>query len=1106
MDKPCSKKLPAACAAEVAAEEEASDKADEEADEEADKEEDEADESTDEADDDDDEADEAVDQDGLAGTQDESNLWAHKKHKQHGKHSKHRKHRKHAKHAKHRKHRKHGNKKKKNTHPYKDRCVAVGDFCGTQLYGCKFKPNALYRCKEVGKHPELVKICTEGAGCIAEKNGRGSCDSKCNITKPVCGSELPPEYKADPNTVYHCNNGKLEILKVCLPGTKCSPRAGKDPVCGFEDCTCGGDGEFCSSQFPETCGLQENSIYKCVGTGKPELVKKCSTVEECVALADGSACASKDCKCPRDGTVCGDIFPASCRLSSVSLYKCKKGESPVLDKSCLPGRCVGTKTVYDASKVFVDDVCQSSCMCTAAGKFCGSTFPGGCKFNPQGLYTCTAKGASPAMNRICEYGCISLSGGGRCKGGGTDPYEPCKCPGSGTGPVCGYDLPLECKADPGTIYFCPEGKDTKPVPREICKPGTQCQPRPLPVGAICGTSTCDCKGDYEVCGSTFPDQCGLDKTSIYKCTSDGKLQLVKKCDGSQECVSLSDGATCGNKDCKCPDTGSICGESFPRSCMLISNGLYACAKGEPPVFQRDCYPDRCSSTKASMAAAAVFSAEATNDKCTDACTCAQKGLVCGSTFPPRCGYQSSTLYKCDGSGTKPTAQEQCGPGGCTVHGGDDSCNKDDCTCPGTGFSPVCGHELPDSCRADLNTIYVCPGGHGTRPVPLEICRPGSQCQKKPLPLGATCGGSTCDCKGDYEVCGVVFPEECGFDKDVVYKCTTDGTPQRVKKCIDGEECVTVSDGATCTNGDCKCSDDGTLCGEVFPLRCRLSKTTLYTCKKGQDPVPLRDCYPERCMASRTSMSAAAVFSSMAADTCSDTCKCTGKGNVCGSTFPPKCNYAKSTLYRCDGPGTDPKKISDCDAGGCTVNPGDDICNPDDCTCSGTTPAPTCGSELPASCRADPNTIYICPGGRGTRPVPVEICVPGTQCQKKPLPIGAICGGGTCDCKGDMEPQLVKKCDGSQTCVNLADGATCVSDDCKCPDDGVLCGEFFPLSCKLSKTTLYACVKGQSPRALQNCYPERCTTSKATMAAEAVFAAQAVSDQCSSSCLCAGKGL
>ncbi|KAG0043049.1 hypothetical protein BGZ83_011889, partial [Gryganskiella cystojenkinii] len=44
---------------------------------------------------------------------------------------------------------------KRNRHPYKDLCIAVGAYCGDQLYGCDFRATDLYGCDSVGSVPYL---------------------------------------------------------------------------------------------------------------------------------------------------------------------------------------------------------------------------------------------------------------------------------------------------------------------------------------------------------------------------------------------------------------------------------------------------------------------------------------------------------------------------------------------------------------------------------------------------------------------------------------------------------------------------------------------------------------------------------------------------------------------------------------------------------------------------------------------------------------------------------------------------------------------------------------------------------------------------------------
>ncbi|KAG9066513.1 hypothetical protein KI688_001741 [Linnemannia hyalina] len=46
----------------------------------------------------------------------------------------------------------------KNKHPWRDLCVAVGDFCGSSLYGCDFDPKTWYHCSAIGACPTVIEV------------------------------------------------------------------------------------------------------------------------------------------------------------------------------------------------------------------------------------------------------------------------------------------------------------------------------------------------------------------------------------------------------------------------------------------------------------------------------------------------------------------------------------------------------------------------------------------------------------------------------------------------------------------------------------------------------------------------------------------------------------------------------------------------------------------------------------------------------------------------------------------------------------------------------------------------------------------------------------
>ncbi|KAG0049751.1 hypothetical protein BGZ89_004085, partial [Linnemannia elongata] len=1031
MDLPCSKEPPKGCTADVPMANQDATGATKEFDptETDDSEETELDETESE----DSDAIDLAKRDDVADTDFEaSNHGGGHKHRHHH-HSRHHRHGKHHNHDKHHHHHKHGHHDKKhrhkNKHPWKDLCVAVGDFCGSSLYGCDFSHKTLYRCSAIGDRPIVIKVNAEECGGPPPVK---KCPCPADFVHAVCGSELPEKCNADPTQIYHCPGGPLsefEVLKKCPPGTVCVPgKDGNDATCGYESCECAGDKEYCSSQFPARCGLKKNTIYKCVG-GKLTEVKSCDdTAQECVAVGDGAICGS--CKCPSDGEICGDTFPLKCRLSATGLYKCKKGETPELVKECLPGYCSAASRSSIVFESEIDkDVCIDGCTCVREGDFCGRSFSPECGLDVNTLYKCSGPGVKPEVKEKCENGCIVKAGANVC-----NKKNDCTCPN--TDPICGGDLPASCKADSNTIYVCRDGNGGTPEPIEICPPGKQCQKKPSPEGAVCGSDNCDCTGTGEICSDTFPDKCGLQKNTIYKCTAGGKPEKVKTCEGDKSCVSVSDGAVCVN--CKCLDDGTVCGKIFPRNCNLKATALYTCKKGEDPVLQKDCYPNTCSPSKG-----AVFEAAGTNmDTCIDKCVCVGTGKVCGSTFHPDCKLRGSTLYKCEGKGTTPVELEKCKDGDCIVSNGDNKCaNENKCTCP-AGFDAVCGSELPVECQAaikvEAGAVYYCPEGPGTLPQVKKICPPGHICQPKPAPEGATCGGSTCDCKGKHEVCSDTFPEDCKLEKNTIYKCSETGTPTKVKTCENGSECITVADGAVCVRDDCKCTKDGEVCGAIFPSTCNLKHTAIYTCKKGESPVLKTDCFPERCTASKSSMTEADATFQETHDVCSDSCVCEREGTMCGSSFQKKCQLASGSLYQCTGKGTKPTLLKECKDGHCIVKPGDDECAVDRDPCLCRDGKDHCGFTFPAKCHLDKEIVYKCPGGKGTKPVPGDKCKDGE-------------------------------------CTETADGAQC-KDPCKCEDKKDVCGSTFPPECKLDADTVYKCTrKGADPVPGNKCKPGECMT-------------------------------
>lgn len=105
------------------------------------------------------------------------------------------------------------------------------------------------------------------------------------------------------------------------------------------------------------------------------------------------------------------------------------------------------------------------------------------------------------------------------------------------------------------------------------------------------------------------------------------------------------------------------------------------------------------------------------------------------------------------------------------------------------------------------------------------------------------------------------------------------------------------------------------------------------------------------------------------------------------------------------------------------------------------------------------------------------------------------------CSSGGAPVLVETCENALDCISIDEGAMCVADDCKCPDDGIVGGDVFPLSCRLSNDAVYTCKKGENPILLEDCSPKASSAALATMQGAAVFNAQLANDKCVDQCLC-----
>ncbi|KAF8933051.1 hypothetical protein BGZ52_008744 [Haplosporangium bisporale] len=224
-----------------------------------------------------------------------------------------RKHHRHKnKHDDHQKYLKHKHKKHdRSGHPYSGLCVATGDICGSSLVGCDFDHNTLYACHVVGEAPVVKQVNSNMCG-----GGGGG------------------------------GNGGGEICQ--------SGQEGPDPNCGFDTYTCIGNWQFCSDQFPKSCSLKKNTVYKC-SNKTPVKSQSCEAETTCVAVTDGAFCENSNCTCDSDLLTCGGSLALACRYDAASLFTCVKGEKPTFFSTCDLGQCHGS-----AFASIINDKCSSS--------------------------------------------------------------------------------------------------------------------------------------------------------------------------------------------------------------------------------------------------------------------------------------------------------------------------------------------------------------------------------------------------------------------------------------------------------------------------------------------------------------------------------------------------------------------------------------------------------------------------------------------------------------------------------------------------------------------------------------------------------------------------
>ncbi|KAG0228168.1 hypothetical protein BGX31_006705 [Mortierella sp. GBA43] len=960
--------------------------------------------------------------------------------------------------------------------------------------------------REMIQHHFNLGFYSSAVQAIDRHNTDGDCDKdghwhdKCTSVGIFCGSNIFGCNTID-DAIYYCGaiGDKPQKKALCPPGGCISENG--TAKCRQNDCQCTGSGQYdhgalyyCKCARKDPIFLEKCESGECIKGSNRCLEKPTTTTSDTIPTPTPNP---DPCDCQTDGPICSETFPKECKLKNGWIYKCKPGKKPEPLVECKSGSCQPNSTVCD----------KDECACTTDqvenGIICGGDFPAKCKLKSGSLYICTEEDKEPEFIKECESGSCT-EGSGKCDPG------PCDC--QMIGKICGSTFPEKCNLSGSALYEC----------HEIGQPpkiSTECKSGSCPSGGdACDPDPCVCRDPGLICGSTFPGKCGLDPTALYDCDSTGSNPEKNKdcpsgiCEsGANECTPVD--------PCACKDAGQICGSSFEDSCGYDPNSLYYCKdEGDKPVVIEECSSNSCPANSTACEP--------------DPCLCSTSGQVCGSSFPPFCKLEGSSLYFCKKPGDKPSFIQSCPSNVCPVNATECEPEPINCKCESAG--KICGSSFDPSCGLDPDTLYVCKG-KGENPVEETDCKAGT-C----LPGGETCEpryDCTCPDKGIF--CGDVFPPECKLNNDTSYQCgekgdipvpfkeyppgeckTTkdpckcDGTgtvcgsvleneecktidinpnaiydckdgmlPVEVEECVDPEFCVPQSTGASCERDPCACDKEGaTICGDVLSEACGLETGSSYVCTKGKWTLD------EECShgCSKTE------------GKCIDKCACTEDGMICGSVLPD-CNLDPQTLYKCET-GKLPNMIRNCQPGKCEVNathPFHDDCGPNPCYCK---PGETtvCDNKFPELCGFPNNTILVCPDGGGM-PKPLKPCDP-TECEV--VDGSAHCAENPCDCKeigsfcgshfeescryppnsvfscseAGKPPVSAGSCDPTE-CVSDGNTATCTEDPCACKvDNTTVCASDFPATCGLAPDMVYSCVnKGAKPVPVEKCDPEKCTS-------------------------------
>ncbi|KAG0030072.1 hypothetical protein BGZ81_003114 [Podila clonocystis] len=350
---------------------------------------------------------------------------------------------------------------KKEKHPWAGLCVGAGSFCGNNLFGCDFIPNAVYSCEKTASKPKFVKTCDRECNAGTCGEDLVPVTSVVPTSKPIIQptsqpSSAKPEPTGQSSSSPSTDRPNPTILSPTsqqptkTTGSVVWPTSGPDSA----QCRCKSDSDgLCGDGFPSECGLSSQGWYKCKKDEKLTPVAGCSI---------GSCAAKKcldPCVCQRAGDTCGRRFPPDCGLDENSLFSCNAIEvSPKLLKQCTDG-CWTKENDLDTCKI-------NPCRCTATMTACGDAFIG-CSTDKNTVYSCVP-GTLPEVVEECKDKTCKADDNDPLRASCVKPPPPAECLCKSTYSVCGSSIDPKCIPNvlPDSIYLCTTGQ--LPVFNKAC--------------------------------------------------------------------------------------------------------------------------------------------------------------------------------------------------------------------------------------------------------------------------------------------------------------------------------------------------------------------------------------------------------------------------------------------------------------------------------------------------------------------------------------------------------------------------------------------------------------------------------------------------------------